>query len=476
MLRQVERAADAVLVKELDWQEPAEAFLRWADQPVVAFLDSAAPMGVRSRFSYLAVEPFQVLLSVDGRTLRDGQPLSLDPFAALAGALAAHRLRAGAAPVPFPGGAVGFLGYELGGVVERLPRRHPNDLRIPEMAIGLYDTVVAFDRATRRAFLLSSGLPAPDGPLRRRRAAARAEQLLDRLAAPARPVLARPVSAPPLGAWTEELPRAEYERRVARVLDYIRAGDIFQANFTGRHLLPRPPGLAAADLFLALRGASPQPFAAYLGCGERLAIASASPERFLRLEPDGSVEARPIKGTRPRGVSPEHDFALRRELSLNEKDRAENLMIVDLMRNDIGRVAEIGSVSVPALCAVESFANVLHLVSSVRGRLRPGLGPVDLLRATFPGGSVTGAPKIRAMEVIDELEAARRGPYCGAIAWIGFDGAMDSSIVIRTLTITPEMIVAQAGGGIVADSDPADEYEEMRVKARPMLRLFDPAA
>ena len=468
---ELRHTSDHRQVREIDWQEPVEAFRRFADDPVVAFLDSAAAMGARSRFSYLAAEPFCVVQSVEGRTLVDDRPSPLDPFAAVGAALAPHRLPSVAAPVPFAGGAVGFFGYELGGVLERLPRQHANDLGVPDMVVGLYDVVLAFDRATQRAFVLSTGLPETDFVRRARRAAMRAEEMLHRLASQP-----RPTSAPIPAVWTEEMKPADYARRVARVLDYIRAGDIFQANFTGRHLLPRPADLPAADLFLALRRASPQPFAAYLGCGPRLAIASASPERFLRLEPDGRIETRPIKGTRPRGVSPEHDFALRGELAANEKDRAENLMIVDLMRNDLGRVAEQGSVTVPALCGVESFANVLHLVSSVRARLRPGLGPVDLLRATFPGGSVTGAPKIRAMEIIDELEVARRGTYCGSIGWIGFDGAMDSSIVIRTLTITPETIVAQAGGGIVADSDPDAEYEEMRLKARPMLRLFDPDA
>ena len=186
------------------------------------------------------------------------------------------------------------------------------------------------------------------------------------------------------------------------------------------------------------------------------------------------METRPIKGTRPRGASAADDARLRAELAASEKDRAENLMIVDLMRNDLGRVAEIGSVAVPALFEVESFAAVHHLVSSITGRLRPGLGPVDLLRATFPAGSITGAPKIRAMEIIDEIEVGRRGPYCGTIAWIGFDGAMDSSVVIRTLVITPETVVAQAGGGIVADSDPAAEYEEMMVKVRPLLAALSP--
>jgi para-aminobenzoate synthetase component I len=399
----------------------------------------------------------------------DGRPVAGNPLAVLQAELARWRLPPGAAPVPFGGGAVGFLGYGLRRDLEHLPDRHPNDLAIPDMVVGFYDLVLAFDRYDRRAWLQSSGFPATEAGARRTRAQARADAALRRLDA----LAPAPADVPvPALAWTAELTRPGYLGRVSRVLEYIAQGDIFQANFTTRFLAPRPPAISAASLYAALRAASPAPFAAYLGCGDRLAIASVSPERFLRLDATGRIETRPIKGTRPRSPDPQTDAALRRALAASVKDRAENLMIVDLMRNDIGRVAEIGSVTVPALWEVESFAAVHHLVSSVEGQLRPGLGPVDLLRAAFPGGSITGAPKIRAMEIIDELEVAARGVYCGAVVWIGFDGAMDSSIAIRTLTITPEIIAAQAGGGIVADSDPADEYDEMLVKLRPLLNAL----
>ncbi|MCW2239241.1 anthranilate/para-aminobenzoate synthase component I [Azospirillum canadense] len=267
--------------------------------------------------------------------------------------------------------------------------------------------------------------------------------------------------------------RVRARRRVTRALDYIRAGDIYQANITQRFLADRPAGLDDYALFERLRALSPAPFAAFLNCGPRLRIASASPERFIRLSASGAIETRPIKGTRPRYADPALDAAAAAELVGSVKDRAENLMITDLLRNDLGRVAALGSVRVPVLYGLESFASVHHLVSVVTAQLRPGLGPVDLLRAACPGGSITGAPKIRAMEIIDELEPARRGAYCGSVAWIGFDGAMDSSIVIRSLSLTPDAVVAQAGGGIVADSDPAAEHEEMLVKVRPLLRALD---
>ncbi len=453
-------------MREIAWRRPEDAFAALAGEPMPAWLDSAAS-DPRSRTSYLCVRPFRLVEAHDGRVTVDGVRQRCDPFDAVESELGRWRIEPGTAPVPFAGGAIGFFGYELGGVLERLPARHPDPLGLPDMSVAFYDVVLAFDRPRERCWLLSSGLPEPDPAQRAERAARRAEQtlaLLDRV--PSRPH--RPV--PPL-AWTPDLDRAGYEDRVRRVLGYIRAGDIFQANLTLRHLATRPPGIPAAELYLRLRAATPAPFAAYLGFGSTTLL-SASPERFLRLDPEGRIETRPIKGTRPRAADPEADRRLRDDLLGSVKDRAENLMIVDLMRNDLGRVAAVGSVTVPALFEAETFATVHHLVSEVRAQLRPGLGAIDLLRATFPGGSVTGAPKIRAMEIIDELEASRRGPYCGSIAWLGYDGAMDSSIVIRTVVATDSVLVAQAGGGIVADSDPAAEYEEMRLKLEPVLRAL----
>ena len=456
-------------VQEIAYRPAADVFAALADEPSVAWLDSAAAADARGHHSYLCVRPFRVIEVVDGEITIGAHRVDGDPFAVLQAELARWRIEPGQAPVPFAGGAVGFLGYALRGVLEVLPARHPNPLGLPDMRFGFYDVVLGFDTRERRCWLISSGFPETEPERRARRAAARADEMLALLRRPpaARPHGLVPALAPAL-AWTPDLGRPAYEARVGRVLEYIRAGDIFQANFTTRYLAPRPAGLSAAEIYLRLRALSPAPFAAFLGCG-RLTLASASPERFLRLDPSGRVEARPIKGTRPRGADPEADRRLRAELAASAKDHAENLMIVDLLRNDLGRIAEIGSVRVPVLCEVESFASVHHLVSTVEARLRPGLGPVDLLRAAFPGGSVTGAPKIRAMQIIDELEEAGRGPYCGSIAWIGFDGAMDSSIVIRTLVVTDTTLIAQAGGGIVADSDPADEYEEMLLKLRPLL-------
>jgi para-aminobenzoate synthetase component 1 len=443
------------IVHEIAWRPPRDAARHFALDRWMAWFDGQGE-GSRGRFSMLAVEPF--------KTLTGEGP---DPFAELGTLMRRYRQPRSRHPIPFTGGAAGFLGYELARHLEKIPVATEGVLDIPDMGIGLYDVVLGFDSQERRAWLFSSGLPEPEGPARGARAAARAAHILRRLEA-APPDL----PAPPRLAWRRETSRAEHMDRIACAQNYISAGDIYQANITARFTADRPPGSSAAAFHDALRAAIAAPFGAYLACGERLAIASVSPERFLSLSPEGGIESRPIKGTRPRGATAQLDLALRAELEASAKDRAENLMIVDLLRNDLGRVAVQGSVAVPEFCQVETFSHVHHLVSSVRASLRPGLGAVDLLRATFPGGSITGAPKIRAMEIITELERTARGPYCGAIAWLGFDGAMDSNIAIRTVVITPEVIAVQAGGGIVADSDPGEEFEEMMVKAGPLLRAL----
>jgi para-aminobenzoate synthetase component 1 len=446
----------ALTIRDIPWADPATAFAAFADEPHTAWLDSAPGYGALGRYSYLAVRPFLVLSD------------EKNPFGALAAALARWRLPPGAGPVPFSGGAIGFFGYGLRRYVEALPDRHPPS-GLPDMMVGFYDLVLAFDHQERRAYILASGFPA-EGAARGVRAVARADEMAAVLRAARAPV---PEVIPKLD-WRPEISRAAYESQVSRVLGYIAAGDIFQANFTGRFLAERPAGLTAADIYLALRRKTPAPFGAYIGCGAGYALLSASPERFVALDAGGRIETRPIKGTMKRNADAAQDQALRDELQACPKNRAENLMIVDLMRNDIGRVAWLGSVQVAALWQIESHKNLHHLVSVICATLRTGLGAVDLLKAVFPGGSVTGAPKIRAMEIIDELEVAARGAYCGAIAWIGFDGAMDSSIVIRTITATPDRLIAQAGGGIVAGSDPAAEYEEMRLKIAPLLDVAAP--
>jgi para-aminobenzoate synthetase component 1 len=273
---------------------------------------------------------------------------------------------------------------------------------------------------------------------------------------------------------TSNFSQVNYLKSVRRAIEYIHAGDCFQVNLAQRLLYPATS--PATEIYRRLRLCNYAPFAGYFDLGEFI-VASASPERFVQVACGGGeipdeVEARPIKGTRPRGATPAEDRANIEELRQSTKDRAENVMIVDLLRNDLGRVCRYRSICVPSLCRVETYAYVHHLVSQVRGRLRPGLGPIDLLRAAFPGGSVTGAPKIRAMEIIAELEPTARGPYCGSLGYIGFDGAMDTNILIRTFTIGKGFIQFPVGGGIVADSVPEREYDETWHKAEGMLRAL----
>jgi len=440
--------------KEIPYVEPLAAFQPFSEDSVAVFLDSADEGGGRGRFSYIAVDPVDVLIGdADGC-------FPEDPFNKMRSMIHVERLETAPEIPPFQTGMCGFLSYELGGLIEELPA-HKGGNDFPSICVGLYDTIIAFDTFERRAWIVASDI-GPGRPTPMRRIGALAEKLshVTPLAAPA---------SSPAASWEWELDREAYEQAVQKAIEYIYAGDIFQANITARAITQLPDTIDPYTLYRRLRWASPAPFAAYLSCGKEHKLLCASPERFIRLDASGKISARPIKGTRPRGDVPELDAALAVELTESEKDRAENLMIVDLLRNDISRIALIGSVGVNALCQLETFARVHHLVSEIVGRLRPGFDVVDLLKATFPGGSITGAPKIRAMEIINELEPSRRGAYCGSVFWAGLDGAMDSNIVIRSMMISGKTVSANAGGGIVADSDPASEYEEMRTKIQPLL-------
>jgi para-aminobenzoate synthetase component 1 len=457
------------LVEELDWIAPHELFGRLADEPFALLLDSAtaAPgkdTELHGRWSFIALDPFDTL------TLRVEDNAA--PFSLLKERLSAlPAIERDDTLPPFTGGAAGFFGYGLGRTLERLPPEAApfsiDDQHLPDMALGFYDVVIAFDMVAQRASILSTGLPEHDAERRHARAKHRLADIRARLAkaAPALPAALR--STPTLRS---NFTRANYEKAVARVIDYIHAGDIFQANLSQRFETELAEGDSAWALYLRLRAASPAPFASFFHFGEG-AIVSSSPERFLSCH-KGEVETKPIKGTRPRGKNAEEDAKLAAALLASEKDRAENVMIIDLLRNDISRVCEDHSVKVTKLCELESFANVHHLVSTVRGQLRAGMTASDLLAACFPGGSVTGAPKRRAMEIVAELEPTTRGPYCGAIAWLGATGDMDSAITIRTMIVKGRRVTFQAGGGIVADSDPAAEYEETRAKARNMCEAL----
>jgi para-aminobenzoate synthetase component 1 len=468
---------------------PWDVCRRLAHLPGLLFLDSADRHVALGRYSFVTADPFGWVRARRGEvsgSLHRTEPGAAkhvwrgraDPFGQLAALLATYRTSPVPGLPPFQGGVAGLFGYDLCHHVERLPRPRFDEFATPDLAVGFYDWVISWDHAQGRAWIISTGLPEEDPQARCRRATRRLAKVRDRLERPAPlahappengrfvPALAFPV--PGLSGVTSNFDRPGYLATARRAIEYVHAGDCFQVNLSQRLL--HPATLPPLELYQRLRQRNPAPFAGYFDLGDYV-IASASPERFLRVE-DGEVETRPIKGTRPRGVTPQEDRARAEELLHSAKDRAENVMIIDLLRNDLGRVCAYGSVRVPAVCQLESYRTVHHLVSEVRGRLRPGLGPIDLLRAAFPGGSVTGAPKVRAMEIIAELEPTARGPYCGSLGYIGYDGTMDTNILIRTFTIGGGWLQFPVGGGIVADSTPEAEYAETLHKAEGLLRAL----
>jgi para-aminobenzoate synthetase component 1 len=462
--RHARRSTPGVIVERLpalDSAVPMDVAERLLDLPGLALLESARP-GRNARWTYLTAEPVAMI---------EAPSEGPDPFANARRLL--RRLAAippepgGAAPgsalPPFIGGLAGFLGYDLGRRFERLPSIALADQELPVMRLALHDWVIAWDRRDGLAWLGGRAVDERIGALDDRLAWARERAQGARAA----------VAAPPGDARELELrsglDRQAYEAGVEAVRQAIAKGEIYQANLTRR--LATPFRGDPWPLYRRLRTGDPSLFAAYLDLGASpltsapRAIASASPEPFVSVTSRGEVETNPIKGTRPRGRDREDDRRLARELLGSEKDRAENVMIVDVLRNDLGRVCAPGSVRVPRLCRLERTAAVQHLVSTVTGTLEPGRDAFDLLAASFPGGSITGAPKIRAMELLEGLEPVRRGPYTGIAGWLGPDGAMGTSILIRTLVADGERLSLHVGGGITWRSEPAAEWAETVAKA-----------
>jgi para-aminobenzoate synthetase component 1 len=427
----------------VDWLAPL------AGMPFPFLLESAAG----GRYSFAGADPGTVLIARGDRISlwreEREQTSRGNPFDMIEALLAEHRAD-NPEGLPLPGGAVGAFGYDLGQHLERLPHRAEDDLDFPDLVLGFYDKLWYVDHVDGKAGCVDV-LP------RSSRKALRPDQYQE--------LFGTERASSGRGA---NFTRERYLDAIARIREYIAAGDVYQVNLSQRfHARTAAPPV---EIYRALRAASPAAYAAFLGFGRR-AILSSSPEQFLELRGRRLV-TRPIKGTRRRGASPGEDERLARELLASPKDDAELAMIVDLERNDLGRVCDFGSVQVPSPKVLERHPTVLHLSATVEGRLRQGLGPVDVLRATFPGGSVTGAPKIRAMEIIDELEPTRRAFYTGAIGALGFDGSMNLSVAIRTVLADGADCFFQAGGGIVADSDPAAEYEESITKAAAMARAL----
>jgi para-aminobenzoate synthetase component I len=469
----------------LDGVAPAAAAEAFRDLPGLALLESARP-GRAARWSFLTADPVDVLAEVGP---------DHDPFAPAraqlcrlagagarpAGASPVTARPAGASPVtarpdgtpPFAGGLVGYLAYDVGRHLERLPSFAADDQHLPELRLALHDWVIAWDGRTGAAWLAGRALDGDARTLLDRLAAveARATRSLAP-AAPSAAVRADTLASP---RFTSGLSHAEWVRRVERIRAAIAAGDCYQVNLARR--LEVPFAGEPWPLHRRLTAGEPAGFAAYLDlgpdeAGRPRAIMSASPEPFLALDAAGHVRADPIKGTRPRGRTRDEDRALAAELLASGKDRAENTMIVDVLRNDLGRACRAGSVRVARLARLERTPSVQHLVSTISGRLAAGRDAFDLLAAAFPGGSITGAPKIRAMELIEELEPVRRGPYCGAALWIDADGAMGSSILIRTFVADGRRLSLHVGGGITWRSDPSGEWEETEAKARGPLRAI----
>ena len=459
--------------------EPHEVLRRLAGRRGAFLLESALPGGRGARWSYLGAEPCLELVAKGRRTwsVRGGQsrPLARDAFRELGRLLARLGLESCGPAEPgrpeFRGGLVGYFGYELGRLIERLPGRAPDDLGLPDMHLGLYEAALAFDHALGVWHASAAEPLARSAAERRRRLAAKLSAAAALLAGPRAPEPdpGEEQDLPAAGTLRSNFSARDYRAAVARVIEYIRAGDIFQANLSQRFTADWPRG--ALELYLRLRRVNPAPLAAYYDFGPGQVV-SASPELFLRVS-GRRVETRPIKGTRPRGADPQADRRLAAELRASPKDRAELTMIVDLERNDLGRVCSYGSVRVEEHLGLESFATVHHLVATVAGRLHEGRTAVDLLRAAFPGGSVTGAPKIRAMQIIDELERSARGVYTGALGFLGLDGAVELNLPIRTFTVSAGRAHFGVGGGVVADSSPAGEYQETLDKARGLVAALE---
>jgi anthranilate synthase component 1 len=464
-----------------DLETPVSAFLKLG-APSRAFLLESAEQGQHmGRYSFLGVGARALVTYAEGRLTvqENGDRLEVehdDPFAAAAELLASYRTPQRGDLPPLAGGLVGYFGYDLVRHLEPLPGAPPDDLGLPEMAFLLADTVLVFDHLRHTITVVANAFVDGrdiDGPYAR---------AVERIAA----VKARLAQPLPAGAGfrgdlltgggpgaaggppsvTSSMTQEQYEAGVERIREYIYAGDAFQVVLSQR--FSTPVDVSPFAIYRGLRAVNPSPYMYYIAFDD-FALCGSSPEPLVTVQ-DGRVETRPIAGTRRRGASAAEDRALIADLKADEKERAEHLMLVDLGRNDLGRVCVPGTVSVDEFMAMELYSHVIHMVSSVSGRLLPDLTPTDALKAAFPAGTVSGAPKVRAMQIIDELEPVRRGPYAGAIGYLSYGGDLDTCICIRTIIVKDGVAYVQAGAGVVADSNPAREFEETRNKAAALLR------
>ncbi|MCB9989536.1 MAG: aminodeoxychorismate synthase component I [Rhodospirillales bacterium] len=448
----------------IDVHDPVAIFACVHNRPYSLFFDSAHRSHQDSRYSYVLFDPIETIEATGNRVCVSNEDQTLcykgDPFTAVRERLESRPFLKKAVPnlPPFQGGAAGYFGYNLVRTQESLPKKNEKPSSKPDMQIGLYDQIIAFDHIEEKAFFMVRSK-------NERRARQRYESFGELLQKEKKQIAKQQDHSV---EWVATKSPNEYKTDIQKIIDYIYAGDIFQANLSQRFETKITADFDSFAHYCHLRTINEAPFAAYMNFGNRK-LASCSPERFLQVK-DRHVKTCPIKGTRPHLENPEQDRAIRRELAANVKERSENIMIVDLLRNDISRSCEDHSIDVPKLCQLQTFPGVHHLVSEIVGTLRADKHALDLLRRCFPGGSITGAPKIRAMEIIEELELAPRGPYCGSMGLIGFDGYMDSNIAIRTLVYDDDTISLNVGGGITAESSPEAEYRETLDKAQ---KIFD---
>jgi anthranilate synthase component 1 len=440
-------------------ETPLSALLKIKRGDYAFLLESVEGSG----YSFIGTEPYRLLITRES----DGE----NPLHLLASKLAKQRLVKIEGLPDFCGGAVGYLGYETIRRLEELPSPESDPLALPESLFMLVDSFLVFDHANNKIKIVS--LARPDGDDAYQKAVAKIDELAERLKEP----LKQPRPTPPhrkssgTTKVVSNLTRAEFEANVAKARQYIIEGEAIQIVLSQR--LSKSTSARPLDIYKALRGINPSPYMFFLDF-KGFQVIGSSPEILVRAI-DGKVTTRPLAGTRPRGKTPTEDKRLEEELRADEKERAEHIMLVDLGRNDIGRVSQPGTVRVSELMDVERYSHVMHLVTNVEGKLRPDLSPIDALAACFPAGTVSGAPKIRAMEVIAELEPDKRGPYAGCVGYFSFSGAMDTAITIRTIVMADGTAHVQAGAGIVYDSIPSREYEETMSKARALLKAIEQA-
>jgi len=448
-----------------DCETPVSAFLKLRGAGP-AFLLESAEQGQRvGRWSFIGYKP----RSVVRWSLADGG----DPYELAAAAVSRHRqAMIGSPPTlpPFAGGAVGFFGYDCVRAVERLAEPNPDPVGLPDMALMLSDVILAFDHLRHTVTILANAYLDEDGGVEaaHARAVASIREVRERLAGPL-PRAATPAAPREAPVFESNMPRAAFEAMVARIVEYVHAGDAFQVVPSQRWSARAP--VQPFSIYRGLRAVNPSPYMYFLDF-EDFQVVGASPEPLVTVA-GRSVSTRPIAGTRPRGASADEDQRIAAELLADEKERAEHVMLVDLGRNDLGRVCEYGSVEVETFMGVETYSHVIHIVSSVAGRLREDVSAVQALRSVLPAGTLSGAPKVRAMEIIDELEPVKRGAYGGAVGWLSYAGQLDTCICIRTVVVKDGIAHVQAGGGTVADAKPDYEYEESRAKARGVVQAVE---